>query len=501
MNLIAYSLTLLIAFFTRRIFLDRLGAEFMGLSETLGSILGFLNLAELGIGTAIGYVLYKPVYDQDHNKINEVVSVLGVLYRWIGLLIMAAGIILSIFLPFFFKDTSFNYSTLYVGYYCLLASSLIGYFINYRTCILGADQRNYVVTGYFQIINVCRTLAQVFAAIYISSFALYFIIQFVFGVFNVIILNLKVNQLYPWLKTDLKNGRALLKKYPEVFKYTAQLFAAKFATILQFQLTPVFIYKYVSLSTVALYANYTTVTARLQQLLGTVLDSTGSSIGNMIAEGDESKSYNTFRQLFTFRSLCAGIAATCTGYLVAPFITVWLGAQYVLDWKISIIVALLMYSAMLRLTDSFLYGSGLFYDVWAPYAEGAICIVGAIVGGSHWGLPGVMMGQLLSQLLIVHMWRPYFLFSKSFHRSVFLYWGMAIKNLILLIPSALIAYILTNKRFTYQQLGESWLNWILGSCLFALTISILYFILTWLSSKDLRILSKRILFVLSHKNK
>ena len=501
MNLIAYSLTLLIAFFTRGIFLDKLGTEFMGLSETLGSILGFLNLAELGIGTAIGYVLYKPVYDQDHDKINEVISVLGVLYRWIGLLIMAAGIIVSFFLPLFFNDTSFDYKTLYIGYFCLLASSLIGYFINYRTCILGADQRNYVVTGYFQIVNVCRTLAQVVAAIYISSFALYFIIQFVFGVINVIILNLKVNQLYPWLKTDVKNGRALLKKYPEVFKYTAQIFAHKLATIIQYQLTPVFIYKYVSLATVALYSNYTTVTTRLQQLLGTVLDSTGSSIGNMIAEGDESKSYNTFRQLFTFRSLCAGIAATCSGYLVAPFISVWLGAQYVLDWKISLIVALLMYSTMLRLTDSFLYGSGLFYDVWAPYVEGAVCIVGAIVGGSHWGLPGVMMGQLLSQLLIVHMWKPYFLFSKGFHKSVFLYWGMVLKNVFNLIPSALFAWFVLTRFYSYQQLGESWLNWIVGASIFTFVISIVNFMFTWLTSKELRFLLKRISFVVSRKNK
>jgi len=444
-------------------------------------------------------VLYKPIYDKNQEKINEVISVLGILYRWIGLLILVVGIIVSFFLPFFFKGTSFDAKTLYIGYYCLLASSLIGYFINYRTCILSADQRNYVVTGYFQIINVCRTVVQVLVAIYITSFALYFVVHFFFGVINVIILNIKVNQLYPWLKTDLRNGHTLLKKYPEVFKYTGQLFAHRIASMIQFQLTPIFVYKYVSLATVALYANYTTVTTRLQQLFSTVLDSTGASIGNMIAEGDDNKSYQTFRQLFHFRGLCAGIAATCSGYLVSPFVSVWLGPQYVLDWKISIIVAILMYSTMLRLTDSFLFGHGLFYDVWAPYVEGAICIIGAIFGGSRWGLPGVMLGQLLSQLLIVHIWKPYFLFSKGFHRSVFRYWEMIFKNIVCLVLPAFIAWKLTSYLYSYDQLGANWGNWLLGAIVFTMTITMTYIVLLWIFSKEIRILFRRIVFVMISK--
>lgn len=501
-NLIAYTVSLFIAFFSRQIFLSRLGAEFMGLSETLNSILGFLNLAELGIGTAIGYVLYKPIYDKDHNKINEIISVLGVLYRWVGYFILFAGVVLSFFLPLFFKDTSFDASTLYIGYYCLLSTSLIGYFINYRTCILAADQRNYVVTGYFQIVNVCRTLIQMLVAMYVASFALFFIIQFFFGVVNVIILNVKVNQLYPWLKTDVRNGRALLKQYPEIFKYISQIFIHKIGALVQFQLTPIFIYKYVSLASVALYANYTTVTSRVQQLISTVLDSTGSSIGNMVAEGDNNKSYNTFRQLFLFRSLCSGIAATCCGYLVAPFVSVWLGPQYVLDWKISVIVALLMYSRMVRLVDPFLYASGLFSDVWAPFAESAICIAGAIVGGSHWGMSGVMLGQLLSQLLIVHIWKPYFLFSRGFHRSVFAYWELVARTVVLLAISGVLAWLLTSLLYTYTELAEGWSNWILGALVFSVSLSIINCLLIWLASKEIRILFKRISFAMfSRKNK
>lgn len=78
-NLIFYFLTLILSFFSRKIFLDTLGADFVGLTGTLQNLLGFLNLAELGIGSAIGYVLYKPLFEHDEGKINEIISVFGYL--------------------------------------------------------------------------------------------------------------------------------------------------------------------------------------------------------------------------------------------------------------------------------------------------------------------------------------------------------------------------------------------------------------------------------------
>ena len=114
-NLIFYFLTLALAFFSRKIFLNSLGAEFVGFTGTLSNLLGFLNLAELGISTAIGYVLYKPLFEQDQQKINEIISVFGYLYRQVGKFILITGSILSIFLPFIFPDTGIDLSVIYLG--------------------------------------------------------------------------------------------------------------------------------------------------------------------------------------------------------------------------------------------------------------------------------------------------------------------------------------------------------------------------------------------------
>ena len=66
-NLIFYFLTLFLSFFSRKIFLDCLGPEFIGLSGTLSNILGYLNLAELGIASCISFHLYKPLQENMKN--------------------------------------------------------------------------------------------------------------------------------------------------------------------------------------------------------------------------------------------------------------------------------------------------------------------------------------------------------------------------------------------------------------------------------------------------
>ena len=73
-NLIFYFLVLILSFFSRKIFLNTLGPDFMGLTGTLTNILGMLSIAELGIGTSISFHLYKPIREENYTQINEYLS-------------------------------------------------------------------------------------------------------------------------------------------------------------------------------------------------------------------------------------------------------------------------------------------------------------------------------------------------------------------------------------------------------------------------------------------
>lgn len=149
-NLLFYFLSLGLSFFSRKTFLDNLGAEFIGLSGTLSNILSFLSLAEMGIGTAVAFNLYKPIAENNRKRINDLISVFGYLYNKIGIFISIAACIISIFLPLIFKDSNLPLGMIYFSFLSIVFSSLCGYFINYRQILLSADQKNYLVTKYIQ---------------------------------------------------------------------------------------------------------------------------------------------------------------------------------------------------------------------------------------------------------------------------------------------------------------------------------------------------------------
>ena len=112
-NLIFYFLSLVLAFFSRKIFLDCLGDEFIGLTGTLNNILGYLNLAEFGIGSCISFFLFKPLQSNNRSDIQEILSIFGYLYRWIGIIILAGGIVVSLFFPLIFSHTNMGLSIIY----------------------------------------------------------------------------------------------------------------------------------------------------------------------------------------------------------------------------------------------------------------------------------------------------------------------------------------------------------------------------------------------------
>ncbi|MCM1138976.1 MAG: sugar transporter [Muribaculum sp.] len=471
-NLMFYSLTLLLSFFSRKVFLDCLGANFVGLTGTLQNLLGFLNLAELGISSAIGYLLYKPLLHGDKIKINEIISVMGYLYRKIGIVILVAGLILSAFLPVIFPDsnTGFDLLLIYAAYYAFLISSIIGYFINYRQNLLGADQRNYVITAYFQSTAIIKTIAQITVAYYTNSYYLWIIIELSFNIIYSFILNWKIDQTYPWLKSEIRLGKMLFKKYPEVTTYTKQLFVHQINNFTQYQTTPILTYAFVSLRVVALYGNYTIIVDKFIMLMNTVLGSTAASIGNLIAEGNHTKNESIFWELTAFRFWCGATITFILYFSLEYFISLWVGTEYLLP---QIILILLLSRIFIQISEGainqFLYGYGLFRDVWASVLQSVIFLMGAIIGGHYWGLKGILTASIISIFLINGIWKPYFLYKEGFKLSTFIYWKKWMLNMIIVIISWILIGILCVYIRNHINTND-WLNY----CVYISVISIAY---------------------------
>lgn len=493
-NLIFYFLTLALSFFSRGIFLDNLGADFIGLTGTLGSLIGFLNLAESGVSSAIAVVLYAPIFNGNRTEINEIVSVLGFLYHKIGLLILTGGVLLSCFFPLIFSDAVISQSIIYLVFYSFLGSALIGYFINYKQVLLSADQRNYVVAAYSQTANILKLGIQMAIAYYLKSWVLWILIEFTFGIIYSIILNWKIRQVYPWLTSNAQNGKTLLKKYPQIIRNTKQLFVHKIAEVIYGQATPFLVYLFASLETVAYYGNYSIVTIKFSALLNNFLGGTDASVGNLIAEGDKSRIMKVYWELTSLRFIFVAVTVFAMYNLLPPFIALWLGPQYIMSHTVLVLVLIAFALSIIRgVTGDFLCGYGLFSDIWAPIAEAAILMGAGLAGGYLGGFEGTLLGPIISSLLIVYIWKPYYLFHDGFKVSVWKYWREYAKYFFAISLSFYIAMRLIEYLPWGTDIYTNWFDWILRSFEISVVYTPICCAFLYLSNEGTRLLFRRVL--------
>lgn len=435
-NLLFYFLSLFLAFFSRKIFLECLGDEFIGLTGTLGNILGYLNLAELGIGSCISFFLYKPLQSDNKQEIQEILSVFGYLYRCIGFIILGGGIIISLFFPLIFANADLSLGIVYFAFYSFLGSSLIGYFINYRQILLTADQKNYLVAIYFQSAAIIKTALQIFLAYTYKNLYVWVAIEFLFGLIGCFILNWKINKVYPWLKTDKNRGRFLLKKYPGILTNTKQIFIHQIKDFILNKSDELFVFIFVSLKMVAYYGNYVMIISKISLLFKSALDGVNAGIGNLVAEGNKTHMLKIFWELMTIRHFVAGLLSFTIYSFLEPFVFLWLGSNYIMDHCILILLVIYIYISNSRgVVDAFNHAHGLYADVWAAWLELFLNIAITIFAGIYYGIVGIILGKIISAGFIVILWKPFYLFSSGFNLSIRVYWNGTIRYYLLFICS------------------------------------------------------------------
>ena len=485
-NLLFYFLSLFLAFFSRKIFLDCLGTEFIGLTGTLGNILGYLNLAELGITASIGYFLFKPLQSNNRQEVQEILSLLGYLYNRIGCIILIGGIIISLFFPLIFQNASLGFGIIYFAFYSFLGSSLIGYFINYRQILLTADQKKYLVAIYFQSANILKIILQIYLAYTYRDLYVWVGVEFLFGIIGCITLNWKINQEYPWLNVSKKQGKFLIKKYPDVITKTKQVFIHKIKDFVLVKSDELFIFLFVSLKMVAFYGNYMIIISKLISLFSAITGSVGASIGNLVAEGNKQNMMKVFWEFTTIQHTIAAILSFSLYNFTEPFITHWLGAEYVMDHRILILLIIYIYITNSRNSvDSFNYAHGLYADVWSAWTELFINVSITIAAGLKWGIIGILLGKIVSLFAIVVIWKPYYLFSAGFKESVRIYWRGVARNYAISfgtfsLATYLMLFIPINP---YKNLGSWGLYALIGMVLF-LIINLTCTLLFALGAKD-----------------
>lgn len=475
-GMLFYVLSLFLAFFSRRIFLDCLGAEFIGLTGMLMNIMSFLSVAELGIGASIVYFLYKPLQENNREKINEVMSMLAFLYRCIGVIIGSIGIVVSLFFPWWFDNLTTGLPLVYFAFYSFLGSSVAGYIFNYKQLLVSANQKQYLVNSYFQTIGIVQSIAQILLAYYYRNLWLWVVVGLVFTIIGIIIFNHRIQQLYPWLNIDLRKGRENLKKYPEVLKKTRQIFVQRIKDFILYQSDEIMVGMFVSVVKVAFYGNYMIIINKLNFLVNILSEGLSAGVGNLIAEGNENKIMKIFWELTAARFFILGVIIFSLLMFFQPFIGCWVGQQYQLS---NIIVYLLIFNLFIRYQTAAVYiyigSAGLFGDVWAAWIELAVNLSVTLLLAPTYGIAGILLGKIISFGVISSFWKPYYLFSRTFHRSVWEYWrGMAPYYILFILYALLVIWL---KQTIIDKHADSFLSLAIYGSAISIPLFISFFIL------------------------
>lgn len=489
-NTFFFVLTVIIGFYSRQVFLSKLGDEFIGLTATLGSFISFLNLVELGIGTSMGFAMYRSLHDNNHDRINELFSLIGYLYDKIGKIILGLAIILSCFFPIIFDKTSLNLGIIYYVFFVYVVSTLINYFFNYHIMLIQADQKGYIPTSYRQTLHISKIIIQILTLYITNNFFIYITIELISAIIYSVIMRQRVNKEYPWLSFKHAKDNSLLKKNKDLIVKIKQVFVHRIGKFILTSTDNVVIYSFVNLQSVTFVGNYYIIIGSATTLLTNFLSGTTAAVGSLVAENDKKKINKVFWELMSLNHFVGGILVLSLFYGVNPVIGIWLGEKYIMEPHIVYLLLANVFIMKARIPmDEFINAYGLFHDTWAPITESLLNLSVSIILAMYFGIAGVLIGTLVSVGLIALGWKPYFLYTQGFKTSVIKYWVGFITLMFSLCLSFIIIYLIVNNFIEIQS--DSWFKLIWSLLKVGLVIIVIYPAIMYLFNTGFRNLSIR----------
>ncbi|MDO4738521.1 MAG: hypothetical protein Q4A50_07860 [Bacteroidales bacterium] len=411
----------LLGFFTRKVFVDNVGVEYLGLNGLLQNILGIMTLLEGGFATSVVYNLYKPLAEDNRPKILALLQLYRKVYRYIALGIILFALCLYPFIDIFIKDGE-NLEYVSIVYFIFLFNSVVGYFTAYKWSLVNASQQNYKLTAINLVYQVGLNLAKLAILYYTRNYILYLIVEALFGVGLNICIIWKTNQLFPYIKTKEKYILDTETKNNIVTNMKA-LFINKIGGFFMHSTDNIIISAFVGVASIGLYSNYTLITMTVRSVVDQALNSFSESVGNLIASESSEKVYEVFKTTFFVNFLLASTPVIILHNAITPFISWWLGEEYLLGYTTLCVILFNFYIDVMRSTAlTFKTKAGIFVkDRFTPLLQGIINLVLSYIFVQFWGLAGVLFATSIS-ILSIGFWQfPRLCYKYVFHQSLWQY--------------------------------------------------------------------------------
>lgn len=440
-----YILNTILGFICRIVFVRCLSAEYLGISGLFTNILTMLSLAELGIGGAIVYALYRPLAEENKSKIATLVEFYGKAYRIIGIIIGIIGLSLIPFLKIIIRDIPDIKESVYLLYCIYLFNTVITYFFSYRSSLIIAAQQNYIVMGVNYIITIIQSIIQMIYLILTREYIGYLIIQTIGTIiYNIVISHIAVKK-FPYIKeNDIKPLDREEKK--SLFKDIRDLTVYKLSGLLVNSTDNIITTFFNGLATTGMASNYTLLTTTLQSLLNQVFNGITASIGNYNVTESKYRQYNMFKFLNMMNFWIFSWASIGILYISNDLVKICFGESYVLGLEIPFIISLNFYTVgMQNSIWTFKQTLGLFrYGRITQIFTAFLNIVFSIILGYKWGLAGILFATFIARLFTNMWYDPYVVYKYGFFKKPLSYLIKYFKYILILTVNIILCGILCN---------------------------------------------------------
>ncbi|ONI42061.1 hypothetical protein AN396_00380 [Candidatus Epulonipiscium fishelsonii] len=444
-GLISQGIGLVISFIVRMVFIQTLGTDYLGVNGLFSNILTMLSLAEMGIGSAIIFALYAPLANRDIPKINQLMNFYKKIYMVIGVFVLLAGLCLVPFLEELIKDTP-NIPHLKIIYLLFLLQTVSSYFFAYRKSLISADQKTYIMTIYYRIMDIFLRIAQVIMLILTRNYIVYLSLWVGMTILENIVIAYKAHKMYPFLKEA--KGHTLDKNTKqEIAQKARALIYYRIGGVLVGGTDNLIISRFVGIAYVGLFSNYVLITQAISGFIGQIFGATTASIGNLNAVEGKDKAFKIYTQMLFFNFWIVTFCSISIWILANPFITLWLGPEFLFNPAIVLVIVLNFYlSLSLQTTSIYRSVFGLFiYGKFVPLCQAFVNIVVSIGLAVKFGVIGVFLGTTISTLTTVFFAIPYYLYKYGFDMSIKDYFTRYFKYTAVALTSGVLTTLLCNQ--------------------------------------------------------
>lgn len=408
---------ILIPFMMRTAMIYLMGVQYLGLNSLFTSILQVLNLAELGVGSAMVYSMYKPIAEDDNITICALMKLYRLYYSVIGLIIAFFGLLLTPFIPKLISGNIPNNINIYFLYLLNLGATVLSYWLfAYKNSILQAYQRTDIVSKVTLVTNTIQYGLQIFVLWLFRNYYLYVIVMLITQAMTNIITAIYADKIYPDFKPS---GKVEKKKVKEINQRIRDLFTSKIGGVIYDSADTVVISSFLGLTVLAVYQNYFYIINAISSFIIVIFSACTAGIGNSIVVETKEKNFNDLNK-FTF--IICWIAGFCCCSLLCiyqPFMELWVGKDLMLSFSAVICFVVYFFTRQLNaLFNLYKDASGMWHeDKYRPLAAALANLILNLILVQFIGIYGVILSTVLAILCIGMPWLFHNLFTIIFERK------------------------------------------------------------------------------------